>query len=202
MSSQKPSERIEELREKHSASWSNDDGRFASDCEYGEMMAKFYIRAIIEYLNEQWEAEHSPTSTAEVTPASHLVDCDADPVISYDGWTVEEHRKGGMVDVAKLGLYLSDKQKSGFINGTDLREELKTKPVLNANVLDYLMKHQELIPEEWKQYDGVFFWGTIYRLSGGHLCVRFLFWLDGQWRWCDDWLDSGWYSQDPALISA
>jgi hypothetical protein len=42
---------------------------------------------------------------------------------------------------------------------------------LNARVLDYLLAHQEFIPESWKAYQGfrsivIFFPGTIYQLEG------------------------------------
>jgi hypothetical protein len=133
----------------------------------------------------------------------HIIDCDADPLIP-NGWKIEEHQKGGVWqwDVNKLSLYLSKLQKNGnTINGNDLRKELKNKSVLNANVLDYLLKHPELIPEEWKD-KVVFFWGTIYRGSDGRLCVRDLRWRGGCWRWYDYWLDVGWDSANPAAVRA
>jgi len=48
---------------------------------------------------------------------------------------------------------------------------------MNANVLDYLLAHPELIPEDWKN-KYVFFWGTIYRYSSGGLrSLPLLEWL-------------------------
>ena len=74
-------------------------------------------------------------------------------------------------------------------------------PVLNANVLDYLLAHRELIPEEWKG-NAIFFWGPIYRLSGGDLCVRCLYWDDDAWHWGYCWLDDGWGGYYPAAVCA
>lgn len=138
---------------------------------------------------------------AKIVMVEHVIDCDADPYIP-DGWKVEEHIKGGQFtwDSRKVELFLSQKQKKGSMGGNELRQELKGKPVLNAIVLDYLLAHPELIPEEWKgKY--IFFWGTIYRHSDGGLCVRYLSWDDGQWGWGYFWLGSGWDDYDPAALA-
>ncbi|MFH0950907.1 MAG: hypothetical protein V1765_00325 [bacterium] len=139
---------------------------------------------------------------AEITYPEHLIDTDADPFLP-EGWqAVEEHQKSGMLkwDSSKFSLYLSKKQKKDYIVGNDLREELKNKNVLNANVLDYLLAHQELIPDEWKG-KAVFFWGTIYRYSGGDLVVRCLSWDGSQWHWCL-WLGSYFRSSNPAVVAS
>ena len=136
---------------------------------------------------------------------SKVVDLDANPFVP-DGWSVEEHQKGGQFafDPAKLGLHLSKKQEGdGRIEGNKLREELKAQPVVNANLLDWLYRkeNQHLIPDEWKG-KAVFFWGTIYRDADGSLCVRDLFWLGDGWYWGCRWLDYDWYSVFPAAVSA
>ena len=141
---------------------------------------------------------------SEIKPLDHMIDCDADPFCP-DGLTVEEHKKGGQFqwDSAKVSLYLSKKQKgSKRINGHVLRQELEGQPVLNANVLDYLIVHPELIPDEWKgKY--VFFWGTIYRDRDGGLYVRYLDWLGGgRWFWGYGWLDNGWRPGFLAMVRA
>lgn len=139
---------------------------------------------------------------AEIKMIEPLIDCDTNPFIP-DGWLVEEHKKGGLFkfDPAKISLYLSKKQKKGSIGGHDLRKELSGKPVMNANVLDYLLAHPELIPEEWKgKY--IFFWGTIYRYSFGYLCVRCLGWHGSMWDWSYFWLVSGFDSGSPAALAS
>lgn len=146
----------------------------------------------------------------EVVQATHVIDCDANPFLPYEDWTVEEHRKGGQFtwDPMQLRLYLSESQLNGrYIEGHKLREELADNPVLNANVLDYLLKHPHLIPEDWKKDEHgnaryIFFWGTIYRSSVGHLCVRCLYFPDGGWDWYYGWLDYAWYSAYPAVLRA
>jgi len=139
---------------------------------------------------------------AEISYPEHLIDCDVNPFIP-NGWSVQEHKKGGMFkfNPEKISLYLSKKQKKGSIGGHDLRKELANKPVMNVNVLDYLLAHPELIPEEWKG-KAVFFWGTIYRSSGGLLYVRYLRWNGSRWYWGCGWLDDGFNSGSPAALAS
>lgn len=146
---------------------------------------------------------------AEINIVKHIIDCDADPFIP-DGWSVEEHKKSGQLEFnpEKFEFYLSKNQQKGkSTEGNKLYKELKSKLVLNANVLDYLIKNPQLIPEDWKKdEDGntryIFFWGTIYRHSDGDLYVRCLGWRGGRWSWGGRWLDRGWCSDDPALLLA
>lgn len=146
---------------------------------------------------------------AVISVPEHLIDCDVDPFLP-DGWKVEEHQKGGALkwDPAKVAFHLSSKQKGDkYIQGHKLREELKGKPVYNANLLDYLIKHPHLIPEDWKKDEHgntryIFFWGTIYRYRDGYLCVRSLYWGSGRWDWGHNWLDSAWDSNGPAAVPA
>jgi len=143
--------------------------------------------------------------THEIKAIEHCIDCDAQPFIP-SGWELVEHQKNGNIkfDPSKVDFYISKKQKNGF-EGNKLRVELKDKKVLNANVLDYLLAHPEIIPEEWKKdKDGntryLFFWGTIYRLAIGRLYVRCLYWGDGEWQWSDRWLGSDFRGNDPAAL--
>jgi hypothetical protein len=62
--------------------------------------------------------------------------------------------------------------------------------VLNVNVLDYLLEHQELIPEEWKQFN-IYFIGTYYAIpiykgvsTPSLKLVPYLFWDSGDLCWC------------------
>lgn len=140
---------------------------------------------------------------ASIIAIEHVIDCEADPFVP-EGWSVEEHQKGGMFkwDAANVALHLDKGQKNGkYIEGHKLRKELAGKPVLSANVLDYLLAHPHLIPEEWKG-KLVFFWGTIYRYRGGSLCVRYLRWGGDGWSWNFLWLVDGWTGSDPAAVPA
>ncbi|MFI5260484.1 MAG: hypothetical protein ACHQU0_01675 [Candidatus Paceibacteria bacterium] len=131
---------------------------------------------------------------ASTVALPHIIDCDS-ALFVPDGWKVEEHDEGGQLtfDASKIELYFSvaQDQTKGSIGGNELRKELADKPVLNANVLDYLLANPHLIPKEWKG-KSIFFWGTIYRDSDGLLCVRCLCWGGNGWRWGRYWLDGGW----------
>jgi hypothetical protein len=100
--------------------------------------------------------EGSPVPTTQ-----DVIDLDADPVVP-NCRNVEEHQ-------------------GSWIEGTKLREELRAYNPSNANLLDYLLKHPHLIPEEWSS-KYVFFWGTLYRNSVGNLYVRCLCWGRNRWE--------------------
>ena len=149
------------------------------------------------------EIVHLTRGTAE-----HVIDCDA-PVFVPDGWEVlsdSEQLPSRVLDKIvfdpkKISLFLSEKQQTGFVLGHNLRKDLSGKLVLGANVLDYLLAHTEIIPEEWKSKI-VFFWGTIYRSSDGYLYVRCLDWDNSPWRWRCDWLANDFSSDSPAALLA
>lgn len=112
----------------------------------------------------------------------HKIDCDAEPFCP-PGWTVETHIKGGKISFKTnpFFLYMSERQKNGLIEGMELQADLLGKQVANANVLDYLHKHQKIIPQEWfGSY--ISFWGTIYRDIEGMLCVRCLYHNERGWH--------------------
>ncbi len=135
----------------------------------------------------------------EVTITKHLIDLDSDPMVPK-GLELEEHRKGGQFefDPTKIVLRLDEGQKDGrIIKGHELRKKLANQPVFNANLLDFLLAHPNLIPEEWKG-KAIFFWGTIYRDSNGDLCVRYLVWHGSEWDWYYDWLGRDWHDSSPA----
>ncbi|MEK9152683.1 MAG: hypothetical protein AAB692_04930 [Patescibacteria group bacterium] len=144
---------------------------------------------------------------AMITSALHEVDLDADPFCPGGLFATgkgTEHRRGGklILTPGKIKLYLAEGQKNGgWLKGHQLRKELADKPVLNANVLDYLLAHQELIPDECRgKY--IPFWGTIYRDADGDLCVRYLRW--GGDRWVSDcyWLGRDFSGGNPAAVLA
>ena len=168
--------------------WTNADIKRA--CE-GDLLARF--RDVVRGYGQINITEHV------------IVDCDVKP-FTPDGWKLEEHKKGGQLklDLSKVRLHLSPNQTNGkVIQGNNLRKELANEPVLNANVLDYLLAHPELIPEDWKRDEKgntryIFFWGTIYRSSDGSLFVRYLYFKDGSWDWSDSWLGYGWRDDNPS----
>lgn len=66
-------------------------------------------------------------------------------------------------------------------------EAAKRKPV-NATVLDFLLDHQELIPEHWKENERgqtrfIYFCGSVFRSEGGFRWVRYLYWNKDDRNW-------------------
>lgn len=136
-----------------------------------------------------------------------LIDTDTQPA-PYAGLEIIEHKGMGTIEwnPGNFELYLDKKQENGYIEGNALRKELEGKQVVNATLMDYLYEH-DLFPESWKKNkDGdinyIYAWGTIYRLSGGYLYVRYWYWSDGAWQRYCNWLDRGWGVRCPALVLA
>ena len=134
----------------------------------------------------------------------HVIDCDKFPYLPRD-WMLVEHTPGGKViwNPDEVELWLCDRQqKKKPINGNELRKLIRVMemPPLNARVLDYLLEHPDLIPEEWKG-KVVFFWGNIYWDSDDRPCVRCLFWDGLVWHGDSYLLDSLWLDFSPAALS-
>ncbi len=175
------------------------------------------LNALAEHPTLFGEIRKVQLGFSEIKPIPHAINCDIAPYIP-NGWSVLPdtdnepakcqlpNRVKGIFtwDPTKVTLHLSKRQKGDKrITGNDLRKELAKKPVLNANVLDWLLKpkNQHLIPEEWKG-KAVFFWGTVYRHSDGNLYVRYLYWNDGKWFWSHYWLEHDWNAHNPAALRA
>lgn len=149
----------------------------------------------------------------------HFIDLNANPFIPGYDWKVKQHQGGDYLkwDSAKVQLYLCKSQQNGkSISGKKLSKELRGKSVLNANVLDYLLAHPYLIPDEWKGDEyrlNIFFWGTIYENSDD-LYVRYLYFDNSKWkshyRELKGWWGFGycqlhggvWGIEDPAALRA
>lgn len=116
-------------------------------------------------------------------PWPALIDLDADPLVP-DGLTVTEHQKGGqwLFDPKQIELFLDVVVQNGgtYDSALELRHSVRGKPVLNANALDWLLTHQEQIPEAWMEMT-VYFWGTIYEGAMGP-CVRGIYYDRGRWE--------------------
>lgn len=169
------------------------------------------IEAVFKRFGGMRRADRSPRGELELvkkTVENHHFGCGADFFIP-EGWEVVEHQKDSPFDFSRSGqfewgpgkveFYLHDDQRNGSIEGNELRKKLEGEPVLNACVLDYLLNHSELIPEEWKS-KWIFFWGTIYRHPGGGLVVRYLRWDNGRWGWGTYWLGGRLHGNDLAAL--
>jgi hypothetical protein len=163
------------------------------------------IEAIVNKLGGMDGVNRLLSGRAKIEIVKHVIDCDVDPLVpSAWKWKMESHEKGGELewDPTKIKLYLDEGQKNGkTIIGSELQKKLADKPVLNANVLDYLLANPHLIPEEWKS-KYIFFWGTVYRNPDGRLYVRYLGWFGDRWLWYSYWLGLGWGSCHSAALRA
>ncbi|KKR14636.1 MAG: hypothetical protein UT43_C0020G0004 [Parcubacteria group bacterium GW2011_GWC1_39_29] len=130
---------------------------------------------------------------------SHFVDTTKQP---DDKDIVHHDTSLGAIDASKISLRWSSFQlydrdhgkwsqlRGGTLNGRKILEQMRNRS-LNANVLDYLLGHQHLIPKKWKGYR-VVFWGTIYRFnkesgpSEGKEFIRCLYFYKALNKWgCD-----------------
>ncbi len=151
------------------------------------------------------------TGYAAFKQVEHVIDLDAAPFNQWEkeGTVIDEHQKGGLwkFDPAQVEVgFVVAGQKNG-IRGHKLRKVLAGKPVFNANLLDFLLAHPELIPEGWKKDESglarhIFFWGTVYRNRDNCLYVRGLSWNGDAWGLVLFWLDGDWYDFYPAALRA
>ncbi|HAU66637.1 MAG: hypothetical protein UT30_C0011G0036 [Candidatus Uhrbacteria bacterium GW2011_GWF2_39_13] len=126
------------------------------------------------------------------------------------GWKIESHEGHGILelDPSKLGLHFSPSHNNGKrIKGNKLLTELQSEKisVLNACVLDYLLAHPEIIPEDWKINENgnnlfTSFLGTIYRGSNNNLYVRYLYWNGNAWEWGYQSFYEDWYDQSRVAV--
>lgn len=159
-------------------------------CLFVILIISLLIRLVV-FRKKMKSLLSSKSKTIFRPAAKHIINC-ADPPFVPNGYVLEKHQPGSEqyeFDAVKVFLFQSEKQKSEILTGEELLQELDNIPVLNANVLDYLLVHKELIPESWKD-KRIYFLGTIYLLNGARV-VRYLYWNKFQWSWCQRWLDSG-----------
>jgi len=94
------------------------------------------------------------------------------------------------------------------VDGLDVVEQLKDKVTVNASVLDFLIKHQELIPDSWKANEEgvplhIYFLGTIYGKpdeTSENYCACYLYWNGKYWDWSYSMLVYTWDSATVAAI--
>lgn len=83
----------------------------------------------------------------------------------------------------------------GCLDGNEFPRKLEGKLVLPSHLLDLLMDHNELIPEELKTFGMIHFWGSIFWCRGTRY-VRFINWNMGRWlsgchNLCPAWPGTG-----------
>lgn len=136
------------------------------------------------------------------------------------GFRVKYHRGSGtqkltregdrlFIDGRQIVLFHSEAQMvAGGSSLDDLQNELKDRVVVNACVLDYLWKHPDLIPNNWKGHGRkpgdfcIHFWGTIYHDSDGDPHIRYLQWYDNEWNSQYTEVRESWDIDSPAAVLA
>ncbi|MBN1585422.1 hypothetical protein JW899_03585 [Candidatus Uhrbacteria bacterium] len=144
---------------------------------------------------------------ATIELAKNDINLEAAPFVP-EGWKIcpEDQVKSAVRGLFRwrqgvIKLHLDERQKNWAVPGHDLHKVIEGQPVLSAHVLDYLLAHQELIPESWKG-KVVFFWGTVYRSRYGFPFVRDLYWFGTAWAGGSYCLEVGFGSSAPAAVLA
>ncbi|MEI7512405.1 MAG: hypothetical protein WCK01_03025 [Candidatus Uhrbacteria bacterium] len=130
----------------------------------------------------------------QTTPqgSQYVIDCDSPPFVpSKFASRMAKDEVGNRLigkvewsrDMARLHQHPRLKNPTMFymVRVVDLMKDLKDRTVLPANVLDFLMDHQELIPVDWQDMY-VLFLGTVYRQNGTSPFVRGLHYEDDKWN--------------------
>ena len=159
--------------------------------------------------------------THEIRPIEHIIDLGGAARLPFDSAVLESHRGSGIVrvELREDGVYLGGRrlgglfrakaQKKSTILGHDLRKECdKRSDMLPAVVLDFMVEHPELYPDEWKaDAEGntiyVFFMDDIFRYpADDSLCVRCGYWGGGRVRTRCLWLGRKFYRHYPVASFA
>lgn len=116
-------------------------------------------------------------------------------------WELLEDIEGPVgISVGNLEIVSFLKDGERYINGEEL--VLRARGELRANLgqrhAEYLLEHQEEIPEEFRKYYLVFT-GTIWRDRRGDRCVAYLRWRGERWDLRFGWLDDD-FRSDARLV--
>lgn len=119
----------------------------------------------------------------------HIIDCDAAPN-KISQMKFDYHKKMGILSIIPSKIYLMP--ASYFCN--EIIEDtlslycfnsvILDDKGLNANVVDYFLKHKECIPDDWKGKKICFYntkchyKGKSYRHTPHILCLKWEFWRD------------------------
>ncbi len=115
---------------------------------------------------------------AELKTVERVIDCDVDPIIP-EGSTLVRHTRGGIVKWKDFEIELVrgfdyERDDRRFDDEHFLPRYLIDKPVLNANIQQYLMRYSHLLPKDFSfsvLISPIVFWGTIYKNKSGILWV-------------------------------
>ena len=114
-----------------------------------------------------------------------------------DGWTlIEDVSEPGEISISSLELLSFLKSGESFVSGNTMADCAKENGAnLGQRQAEYLLSHQEDIPQEWRQYYLVFP-GTVWQAAHGYRGVPCLGWDGGRWDLRFGWLGSVWDAGD------
>lgn len=129
-----------------------------------------------------------------------------------EGWLFAEARNPRSAALVLLDDYSKVRLSTDWLEGkssidgetrrTRILADTASTPLNTDHFLD-LWNNKEKIPEEWKKVKGVItFDGDVFRYSGGHRCVLYLYWYVGEWGWSYSWLDGQWDANYPSAVLA
>lgn len=96
---------------------------------------------------------------------------------------IRNHNGDLYINDRKVVLFHSKKRKPRMtITAYKFLEEISDKQALNVNVLNFLLEHPGLIPENWK-HENVLFPGTIFGSGEDDQLAVYLYYYAGKWKW-------------------
>lgn len=133
---------------------------------------------------------------AELKDLPYMVSLEAQPK-QLSGYIVSYHNGGGIFNFLSQGIDLFA-PPSGMENGFKVKNTLD-RP-LNGNMLDFLLSHQDLIPQACRGKYTCFF-GTIYRhIRDDEPYIRAMFYCDDRYQDMLIHLDSDFGEDMPILV--
>ena len=140
---------------------------------------------------------------SEVAARMHIINCAAAPLRPSDFETIE-HLNTEPLEWDPEHIYFRKQNARETILDV---YKVRSPYSLNAAVLDYLLIHQQIIPEFWDKDRYIYFWGSIFKYNGD-LYVRALRWNPvkynrGEWESMIDRIDgSEWSSSHVSITSS
>ena len=112
-----------------------------------------------------------------------------------EGWTLLEHVPLSITSISDLEMVPVLKKDEDRIGGEEMvrRARIELKANLGHEDAEWLEKHQNEIPKEWRNYYFTFP-GTVWQGSDGFRCVPYLYWNGGRWSLRFYWLGLDWNS--------
>ncbi len=139
-------------------------------------------------------AEITADRTAELPTGGYLAYQNS-PAIFSEVWCAEENSQIILIEKNPNGLFINGRRVALYqmpdrdgdyrVTGQEVEAEIANKSVISARVADFLLKHQEFIPDEWKGQDSdilwqdgrhIYFFGTRFATPDGILHIRSIYW--------------------------